>query len=105
MKHFLLLITIVFCISNVSSQIIYQQDFSNGKGDMIIIDNDKRMPQEDVIEFAGAWVITDAKSAGDPAAINNSFYTSFSNRNGVPIWERNNFTLHFKTIPFKLALI
>jgi hypothetical protein len=75
MKHFLLLITIVFCISNVSSQIIYQQDFSNGKGDMIIIDNDKRMPQEDVLEFAGAWVITDAKSAGDPAAINNSFYT------------------------------
>lgn len=75
MKHFLHLLIVTFFVAAGSSQVIYQQDFSNGKGDMIIIDNDKRTPQSDVSEFVGAWVITDLKSAGDPAAINNSFYT------------------------------
>lgn len=75
MKHLLSIFTISLFINYTFGQIIYHQDFSNGKGDMIIIDNDKRAPHSDVLEFAGAWVVTDSRSAGDPAAINNSFYT------------------------------
>ncbi|MBK8625746.1 MAG: choice-of-anchor J domain-containing protein [Saprospiraceae bacterium] len=74
MKQFLLLFTLLLIIHSANSQVLYQQDFTNGKEDMITIDNDKKAPAANVAAYAESWFVTDARSPGNPAAINNSWY-------------------------------
>jgi hypothetical protein len=74
MKQFLLLFLFIFFSFISNGQVLYQQDFSNGKEDMITIDNDKKVAETDVAAFAESWTVTDSRSIGNPAAINNSWY-------------------------------
>jgi len=75
MKHFFTIILTYFLVQNISAQILYQQDFSNGFGDMILLDVDKKTAATQVANFKDAWTISGELSGGNPAAISNSWYT------------------------------
>lgn len=68
MKQFLLLLTLVVFSFSSNGQILYEQDFTNGKGDMITIDNDKKSPNSEVADYAESWGVRNG------VAINNSWY-------------------------------
>ncbi|MEZ4910367.1 MAG: choice-of-anchor J domain-containing protein [Saprospiraceae bacterium] len=74
MKQNLLLFTFLFSIIYSNSQVLYYQDFTNGKDDMITIDVDKNIANAQVTLLDGSWVVTDALTSGNPAAVNNSYY-------------------------------
>lgn len=75
MKHFLLLVLLCLTMDITIAQTLYKQDFSNGKADMITIDNDKRTADSQVAAFAESWTVTESRSPGNPAAVNNSWYS------------------------------
>jgi hypothetical protein len=68
MKQFLLLLTLVVFSFSSYGQVLYEQDFTNGKGDMITIDNDKKSPNSQVADYAESWGVRNG------VAINNSWY-------------------------------
>ena len=70
MKQFLLLLTLVVFSFSSYGQVLYEQDFTNGKGDMITIDNDKKSPNSQVADYAESWGVRNG------VAINNSWYLS-----------------------------
>ncbi len=75
MKHFFTIILTYFLVQNISAQVLYQQDFSNGFGDMILLDVDKKVAATNVAAYKDAWTISGNLSEGNPAAISNSWYT------------------------------
>jgi|JI102314A1RNA_FD_contig_111_395851_length_2852_multi_2_in_0_out_0_2 hypothetical protein len=68
MKQFLLLLTLVVFSFSSYGQVLYEQDFTNGKGDMVTIDNDKKSPNSQVADYAESWGVRNG------VAINNSWY-------------------------------
>lgn len=74
MKHFFTFLFSFLLLNCISAQVLYNQDFSNGFGDMILLDVDKRTPAPQVAAFSAAWTITDELSTGNPAAVSTSWY-------------------------------
>ncbi len=74
MKHFFTLILTYLFVQNISAQVLYQQDFSAGFGDMILLDVDKKTAASQVAVYKDAWNISGDLSNGNPAAISNSWY-------------------------------
>jgi len=74
MKQFFTLLTFL-CLTNLSfGQILYQQDFTNGFLDMILINKDGRTPAPNVSTYVLAWNISDFFSNNNKAAVSNSWY-------------------------------
>jgi thiol-disulfide isomerase/thioredoxin len=70
--------TIIFTLLTTFafSQILYQNDFEAGIGDMTLIDNDGQTPAANVAEYAAAWTIANPTFGnGTNLAISNSWYS------------------------------
>lgn len=74
MKQFFTFLFILSLGSMLQAQVFYSQDFEDGFGDMILVDNDGLIPAPNVSGYPNAWNLSSNLSETQ-AAISNSWYS------------------------------
>ena len=74
-KNLLLVVCLAFFAMTANAQIIYENNFDAGLGDMTVVDVDMQTPNANVAALTGAWSAFSLGQDADNQAVNTSYYT------------------------------